>query len=281
MSKTYYCTLDELLVACMARTIKDHDVVFNGVAVALPFTAILLAKNTHAPNSVFLGGLLAGVDPQPPFLPPTSGDSVMIQGAVTVLPLHEVFDLAQKGSLDRIFFSGGQIDRYGNLNNTLVGSPEKIKVKLPGGAGASNLSCFAGNFTVWTTRHRINSSGPSKTYTLTDSVDFITTAGHLTPSGPRKEAGIMGGGPDWLITDLGVFDFTGEGQLRLKTLHPGVTLEDVLENTGFRPAVADSLEETSLPTIEEIEIIRRIDPLNVRKREFSPSQLERRYTVRG
>lgn len=279
MRDVTYCTIDELMAVCLARTIKDHDVVFNGVAVALPFTAIMLAKKAHAPNAVFLGGLPAGVDPQPPFLPPTSADAVMLEGAVTILPLHEIFDLAQKGKLDRIFFGGAQIDRYGNLNNTLIGSKEKIKVKLPGGAGASNLSCFAKHFTVWTSRHQVASTDSRKNYTLVEKVDFITTAGHVTPSGNRQELGLRGGGPDWVITDLGVFDFTPSGELRLKTLHPGVTLADVVDNTAFRPVVAASLGETPLPAREEIELIRRLDPLNVRKREFSSSQLERRYPI--
>ncbi|QGP91629.1 3-oxoadipate CoA-transferase subunit B [Neomoorella glycerini] len=281
MTDVTYCTIDELMAVCLARTIKDHDVVFNGVAVALPFTAIMLAKHTHARNCVFLGGLPAGVDPQPPFLPPTSADAVMLHGAVTILPLHEIFDLAQKGKLDRIFFGGAQIDKYGNLNNTLIGSKEKIKVKLPGGAGASNLSCFAKNFTVWTSRHQVKPADSRKNYTLVEKVDFITTMGHVTPSGTRKEMGLRGGGPDWVITDLGVFDFTASGELRLKTLHPGVTMEELLDNTSFRPVMAEPLGETPLPTREEIELIRRLDPLNVRKREFSASQLERRYPVKN
>lgn len=278
MSSNYY-TIDELMAVCMAKTIKDRQVVFNGVAVALPFTAILLAKKTHAPNSVFWGGLPGGINPQPPFLVPTSGDSVMLENATVKCDLHEVFDMAQKGKLDRIFFGGGQIDQYGNLNNTLIGSLEKIKVKLPGGAGAATLACFAKNFTIWCPRHRAVETKRGKQYTLVSQNDFVTTFGHRTKEGvTRKDMGLMGGGPDCLVTNLGVFDFEPkEFKMRLKSYHPGVTIEEIQENTGFELVIDENCTETPKPTKEEIEIIRKIDPLEVRKREFSAQELETKF----
>jgi len=278
MNASYY-TIDELMAVCMARTIKDHQVVFNGVAVALPFTAILLAKKTHAPNSVFWGGLPGGINPQPPFLVPTSGDSVMLENATVKCDLHEVFDMAQKGKLDRIFFGGGQIDQYGNLNNTLIGSAENIKVKLPGGAGASTLACFAKNFTIWCPRHRAQETKKGKQYTLVPQNDFVTTFGHRTRDGiTRKEMGLMGGGPDCLVTNLGVFDFEPqEYKLRLKNYHPGVSIEEIQDNTGFELVIDEKCSETPKPTKEEIQIIRMIDPLEVRKREFAAQELERKF----
>ncbi|MEL7567371.1 MAG: CoA-transferase [Dehalobacterium sp.] len=278
MSANYY-TIDELMAVCMAKTIKDHQVVFNGVAVALPFTSIMLAKKTHAPNSVFWGGLPGGINPQPPFLVPTSGDSVMLENATVKCDLHEVFDMAQKGKLDRIFFGGGQIDQYGNLNNTMIGSPENIKVKLPGGAGASTLACFAKNFTVWCPRHRAVTTKKGKQYTLVAQNDFVTTFGHRTRDGvTRKEMGLKGGGPDCLVTNLGVFDFEpNEYKLRLKSYHPDVTIEEIQENTGFELVIDENCSETPRPTKEQIEIIRIIDPMEVRKREFAAQELERRF----
>lgn len=278
MSANYY-TIDELMAVCMAKTIKDHQVVFNGVAVALPFTAILLAKKTHAPNSTFWGGLPGGINPQPPFLVPTSGDSVMLENATVKCDLHEVFDMAQKGKLDRIFFGGGQIDQYGNLNNTLIGSLENLKVKLPGAAGASTLACFARNFTVWCPRHRAVTTKKGKQYTLVKQNDFVTTFGHRTKEGvTRKEMGLMGGGPDCLVTNLGVFDFEPEEyKLRLKSYHPGVTVDEIQENTGFELVIDENCSETPKPSKEEIEIIRMIDPLEVRKREFAVQELETKF----
>jgi len=277
MTANYY-TIDELMAVCMSKTIKDRQVVFNGVAVALPFTAMRLAKKTHAPNCIFWAGLAGGINPEPPFLVPTSGDSVMMESAVVKCPKHEVFDMAQKGKLDRIFFGGGQIDQYGNLNNTLIGSPEKIKVKLPGGAGASTLACFAKNFTIWCPRHRAVETKKGKQYTLVPQNDFVTTFGHRTREGvTRKEMGLMGGGPDCLVTNLGVFDFEpNEFKLRLKSYHPGVTIEEIQENTGFELVIDENCSETPKPTKEEIQLIRMIDPLEVRKREFAVRELEKK-----
>ncbi len=278
-SKIEYYTIDELMAVCMARTIKDGDTIFNGVAVPLPFTAIMLAFRTHAPNSVFWSGLLAGLNPDPPFLPPTSGDSVMLHGANPVLHLHQIFDLAMRGELDRIFFSGAQIDKFGNLNNTLIGSRDNIKIKLPGGAGSSHIGCFAKNFTIWSVRHeaRVGSRG-QKVFTFVDKVDFVTTVGSRTEVMTRDDMNLMGGGPDRVITNLGTLDFDPETKvMRLRTVHPGVTVEDILENTEFEPVISDPVVETLPPTKEEVAIIRMVDPLETRKAGFSAKALEKKY----
>jgi glutaconate CoA-transferase subunit B len=274
-----YYTVDELMATCMARTIKEGNTVYNAVAVPLPFTAIMLASKTHAPNSIFWGGLLAGVNPRPPVLPQTSGDSVMLYHANPVLHAHHIYDLAMQGELDRIFFSGAQIDKYGNLNNSLVGSPDKIRIKLPGGAGASHLGCFARNYTIWSIRHEAKLSGKGKKiFTFVDKVDFVTTVGHKTPDGTREELGLGGGGPDLVVTNLGTFDFEPETHLmRLKTMHPGLTREETMESTGFEPVLSDSIAETPRPTREEVEIIRKIDPMETRKLGFSPKTLSKRF----
>ncbi|MBW1705067.1 MAG: hypothetical protein JRJ86_07845 [Deltaproteobacteria bacterium] len=277
--KVEFYTIDELMAWCMAQTIKDGDTVFNGVAVPLPFTAIMLACQTHAPNIVFWGGLLAGLNPKPQFLPKSSGDSVMLTNANPVLHLHQIFDLAMRGELDRIFFSGAQIDKYGNLNNSLIGCLEDIRIKLPGGAGASHIGCFANNYTVWSVRHEatVNKKG-NKIFTFVDKVDFVTTVGHKTPEGSRKELGIKGGGPDWLITNLGVFDFDPQTlMMRVKSIHPGFTLQNIQDNTEFEVAVRDDVQVTPGPTLEEVEIIRKIDPMESRKEGFSPQALKKKF----
>lgn len=281
MEKITYYTIDELMAVCLARTIKDRDTVFNGVAVPLPFTAIMLARRTHAPNSVFWGGLLAGLSPEPCFLPPTSGDSVMLHGADPVLHLSQIFDLVMRGELNRVFFSGAQIDKYGNLNNSLIGSIEKIRVKLPGGAGGSHVGSFARNFTVWSVRHDARTTGKGqRVYSLVDKVDFVTTMGHRTEAGTRQELGVRGGGPDVVVTNLCVFDFEDTTKLmRIKSLHPGITIQDVLENTGFEPVVPEKIAETPPPLEEEVRIIREVDPLETRKKGFAPEALEKRYDL--
>jgi len=277
--KIEYFTIDELMASCMAQTIKDGDTVFNGVAVPLPFTAIMLACRTHAPNSIFWGGLLAGLNPKPPFLPKTSGDSVMLANANPILHLHQIFDLAMRGELVRIFFSGAQIDKYGNLNNNLIGSLDKIRIKLPGGAGSSHIGCFVKNYTIWSVRHEatVNSKG-NKIYTFVDKVDFITTVGQKTPEGTRKELGLKGGGPDCLVTNMGVFDFDPQThRMRVKSIHPGFTLEDIQTNTDFELLVSDNFGVTPSPTREEVEIIRKIDPMESRKDGFSQQALAKRF----
>lgn len=274
-----YYTIDELMALCMARTIKDGDTVFNGVAVPLPFTAIMLARKTHASDSVFLGGLLAALNPQPPFLPQTSGDSVMLEGAGTVMHLHNIFDMAMRGELDRIFFSGAQIDQYGNSNNTMIGKIGQIRVKLPGCAGSSHIACFARKYTIWSISHeaKIGRNG-QKNYSLVDQVDFVTTLGQKTSEGTREQLGVKGGGPDAVITELGTFDFDPQTHvMRIKSLHPGVTLEQIQENTGFDMVQPDNIVETPAPTREEVAIIRELDPLDSRKRGFSDKALAGRY----
>ena len=275
-----FYTVDELMAACMARTIRNGSTVFNGVAVPLPFAAIMLARKTHAPDCIFWSGLLAGLNPDPCFLPPTSGDSAILVGADPVLHLSQIFELAMRGELDRIFFSGAQIDRYGNLNNTLIGSMSKIRVKLPGGAGASHLGTFAKNFTVWSVRHEATTSSKGqRIYSFVEKVDFVTTMGHRNSAGTRKGLGLKGGGPDVVVTNLCVFDFDDSGCMRIKSLHPGVTLQDVLDNTGFEPAIPATLEQTSPPSEEDIRIIREVDPLGTRKGGFSEKSLQKRFDL--
>lgn len=277
---TYY-TIDELMAVCLARPIKDGDTVFNGIAVPLPFTAIMLARKTHAPNSVFWGGLLAGLNPEPPFLPPTSGDSVMLVGADPVLHLSQIFDLVMRGELNRVFFGGAQIDKYGNLNNSLIGSHEKIHIKLPGGGGGSHVGAFARNFAIWSVRHEARTlSTGQRIYNFVDRVDFVTTMGHRTEAGTRQELGIKGAGPDIVVTNLCVFDFDETTKLmRLKSLHPAVTVRDVLENTGFGPVIPQKVEATPPPSEEEIRIIRELDPLETRKKGFSSDVLKKQYDL--
>ena len=279
--KIKYYTIDELMSVCLARTIRDGDTVFNGVAVPLPFTAIMLARKTHAPNSVFWGGLLAGLNPEPCFLPLTSGDSVMLGEADPVLHLSQIFDLVMRGELNRIFFSGAQIDKYGNLNNTMIGSLEKIRVRLPGGAGGSYVGSFVRNFTIWSVRHKARTTSKGKRiYNFMDKVDFVTTMGLRTDSGDRQELGIRGGGPDAVVTNLCVFDFDEVTKImRLKSLHPGITLQDVLDNTGFEPVIPEKVEETLPPREEAIRIIRELDPLDTRKKGFSSDALKKRYDL--
>ena len=144
------------------------------------------------------------INPDPPFIPPTSNDASLRRGAAYSMRFEEFFDAAVRGDVDRMFLSGGQIDGYGNTNVTAIGTGAgqggRPKVKLGGGGGGCNLSATIGHLTVWTTRHR---SGR----TLVADCDFVTDMGHRTRLGTRAELGFTGGGPQWLVTELGVFDY--------------------------------------------------------------------------
>ena len=280
MSRISECTIDELFVKLMANTIKDGEVIFYGGSSPLAMIAVYLAKNTNAPNLVHIGGNPAGLDPKPPFLPPTTHDWTMLAHALGVLPIDYVFDLGSQGKIDRMFLSGAQIDMYGNTNVTTIGGLEKMKVKLPGGGGGAKLSCDIKNGVLWTTRHRVRQSSRGKVYTIVPEVDFVTAVGHKTPSGSREELGLIGNGPEWAITNLGVFDFEEKTRaMRLRYLLPDTTIDDVLENTGFEPAVHSDLKVVELPTSADVEFIRNFDSLEIRKREFPPEELERKFTL--
>jgi len=214
------CSLGEAMIFNLARTISNSTLAFHGFGSPLVQLALHLAKRTHAPDLVLVAGATYGLNPSPPFLPPTSNDWVLDRGAECWLDIEELFDLAASGRLDRMFLSGVQIDRWGNANVTRLGAAALPAVKLPGGGGGCNLSCDVGNFTLWTPAHRSPpGKGGRRTFRLVDRCDFITNLGHRAADGrSRRELGHRGGGPDWLVTELGIFDFDAEGALRLRAI---------------------------------------------------------------
>ncbi|MGD0057035.1 MAG: CoA-transferase [Methanomassiliicoccales archaeon] len=280
MIERFEVGIDELFVVNVARTIKDRTTVFHGVSSPIPMVAMYLAKLTHAKDMVYFGGVSSAVDPNPPFMPPTTNDWVMIQGRTAMVTVDKIFDLAQRGELDRSFFSGAQIDKYGNQNVSMIGTPDKCKIKFPGGAGGCNLSCDCVNYTIWTTRHRAQGKGDKKFFTLVNKCDFVTNVGHVTPYGRREELDLVGNGPDWVVTELGVFDFDEKARsMRLRYLYPDTTVKDVLDNTEFEPVIHQDVRVMDMPAREEVEIIRRIDPLGVRKFEYPKRELTRRFKI--
>jgi len=265
-------TFDEWFVVALARTIQDREVVFHGFGSPCAQVAMHVARRTHAPNMLLIEGAMYAVNPDPPFIPPTSNDASLKRGAAYSMRFEEFFDAACRGDVDRMFLSGGQIDRYGNTNVTAVGPLEKPKVKLGGGGGGCNISATIGSLTLWTTRHR---SGR----TLVESCDFITDIGHVTPAGDREVLGYTGGGPQWLVSELGIFDYDESGIMRLRQLWPDVTVDDVLAATGFGLVVADDVGSVDPPTSEELRAVREVDPLGVRRSEFDPAELDRSFSV--
>jgi glutaconate CoA-transferase, subunit B len=262
-------TIDEWLCVALARTIRDGEIVFHGFGSPCAQVAMYVAKRTHAPHMVLVEGSTYALDPDPVFIPPTSNDESLLNGAAHILRFEELFDLGARGELDRMFLSGGQIDAYGNTNVTAVGGLPRPKVKLGGGGGGCNLSATVRELTLWSTRHR---SGR----TLVERCDFVTDLGHRTPLGTREELGMPGDGPSSLITELGILDFP-DGRARLRAVFPDVTLDDVLAATGFALDVADEVATVPPPTADELAVVRSVDRLGVRRGEFDARELERRF----
>jgi glutaconate CoA-transferase subunit B len=264
-------SIDEWFVVTLARTIRDREVVFHGFGSPCAQVAMHLARRTHARDMLLVEGATYAVNPDPPFIPPTGNDWSLQQGAAYRMRFEEFFDAAVRGDVDRMFLSGVQLDPYGNTNVTAVGPLERPKVKLGGGGGGCNLAATIGHLTLWTTRHR---SGRA----LVPRCDFITDMGHRTPEGTRAELGFTGGGPEWLVTELGVFDFDEDGHARLRQLFPDVSLQDVEAATAFPLRVAPDLRPVAAPSAAELAAVRAIDPLGVRRSEFSPDELRRSFT---
>jgi glutaconate CoA-transferase subunit B len=262
-------TIDEWFVIALARTIRPRETVFHGFGSPCAQVAMHVARRTHAPDMTLVEGAMYAVNPDPPFIPPTSNDASLSRGAAYSMRFEEFFDAAIRGDVDRMFLSGGQIDGFGNTNVTAIGPAGRPKVKLGGGGGGCNLSATIGALTLWTTRHR---SGR----TLVESCDFITDIGHRTQLGGRVELGFTGGGPQWLVTELGVFDFR-DGRARLVQIFPDVGVADIRTATGFPLEVAGDLRTVSPPSTAELATVRSVDPLKVRTSEFSRRELDRAF----
>ena len=260
-------TLDEWFVVLLARTIRPAETVFHGFGSPCAQVAMHVARRTHAPDMVLVEGAMYAIDPDPPFIPPTSNDASLRRGAAYSMRFEEFFDAAVRGDVDRMFLSGGQIDGYGNTNVTAIGPADRPKAKLGGGGGGCNLAATIRHLSLWTTRHR---SGR----TLVEACDFITDMGHRTPQGTRAELGYTGEGPQWLVTELGVFDFPA-GRARLRQIFPDVSLDEIGRATGFTLDVAGDLRTAAPPSLAELAVVRSVDSLGVRKSEFSPRELTR------
>lgn len=264
-------SIDEWFVVALARTIRDREVVFHGFGSPCAQVAMHVARRCSARDILLVEGATYAVNPDPPFIPPTGNEESLQQGAAYRMRFEEFFDAALRGDVDRMFLSGGQIDGYGSTNVTAIGPMDKPKIKLGGGGGGCNLSATIKQLTLWTTRHR---SGR----TLVADCDFVTDLGHRTREGTRAELGFTGGGPQWLVTELGVFDYDADGHARLCRVFPDVDLDTVRAATGFELRVAGDLRPVDPPSAAEIAAVRSIDPLGVRRSEFAPEELRRSFT---
>lgn len=243
-------TSSELLTINAARLLRDGDVVFVGVG--LPNLACNLARNTHAPNLVMIyeAGVIGA---QPSRLPLSIGDPTLVSGALSVCSMYEIFSLyLQRGNVDVGFLGGAQIDRFCNINATVVGDYSHPKVRLPGSGGSMEIAAWANRCYIIT---------PHQKRRFPEVVDFRTSAGFLGGRPEREAAKLRGAGPQAVVTDLGIMEPDENGELTLVALHPGKTVDQVRENTGWEVKVAPNLQETEAPTEEELTILRvELDP---------------------
>jgi glutaconate CoA-transferase, subunit B len=243
----------ELMTVNSARLLRDGDVVFVGVG--LPNLACNLARRTHAPDllMIYEAGVIGA---RPARLPLSIGDPTLVSGAASVCSMYDIFTLyLQRGNVDVGFLGGAQIDRFGNINATVIGDYEHPKVRLPGSGGSMEIAAWANRCYIMT---------PHQKRRFPEKVDFCTSAGFLNGKGQRAASGVRGGGPQAVVTDLGILEPDENGELVLAALHPGITVEQVQNNTGWNLKVASSLRITEPPTDEELFILRNeLDPQGI------------------
>lgn len=242
----------ELMICAASRALEDGKTVVVGTGI--PCAVAMLAQRTHAPNLVVMFEA-GGVAPILPTMPISVGDSRTFYRGLMATSMAEIMQFCQRGLVDYTFLGGAQIDCYGNLNSTLIGgSYEKPKVRLPGSGGACDLASFCWR-TLVVTKH-----DPRR---FAAKLDFLTTPGYLTGPGAREAAGLPAGtGPYRVITDLAVLGYHPENlRMQVLSLHPGVKLEQVQDNTGFKLEVAKTLGTTDEPTPGELDVLRsEVDP---------------------
>ena len=253
MSDTYNSM--ELMITIAARTLEDGAVVVVGTGV--PCAAAMLAQLTKSPNLTILFEA-GGIAPQLPTMPISVGDSRTTYKGLKATSMAEIMELCQAGIVDYCFLGGAQIDKYGNLNSTMIGDDySKPKTRFPGSGGANDLASLTWRTMVVT---------PQNKQRFAAKVDFITTPGYLEGGTSREEAGLpKGSGPYKVITDIGVYGYHEETkEMMLLSLHPGKTIEDVKENAEFEVLIPDNFETTMKPTDEELTILReKVDPSRV------------------
>ena len=193
---------------------------------------------------------------QPARLPLSIGDPTLVSGAAAVCSMYEVFAFyLQNGKIDVGFLGGAQIDRFGNVNATVIGPYARPKVRLPGSGGSAEIAAWAKR-TYFITPHQARR--------FPEKCDFVTGAGFLSGRAERAATGVRGGGPHAVVTDLGILTPDETGELTLTQLHPGATAEQAVKNTGWPLKVAGDLHTTEPPTEEDLRLLREeLDPTGI------------------
>ena len=240
----------ELLAAVASRVLEDGKSVFVGTG--LPMIAAMLAQRTHAPKLliIFEAG---GIGPRVPVLPISVGDSRTFYRAAAASSMHDVMSACQAGHIDYGFLGAAMIDVYGNINTTVIGDYDHPQARLPGSGGANDIGSLCWR-TIVVMRQEKRRFQPK--------VDFITTPGYLDGPGAREKAGLPANtGPHRVITQLGVYGFEDTSRrIQLLAIHPGISLEQIRENSNCEILTPQHLDVTEPPTPEQRRLLREIDP---------------------
>ena len=244
-------TKEELMVVAGAREILDDDVVFVGMR--LPLLAFQLAKDTHAPHAIgiFENGILRDRPAGDALY--TMGDAPNTEGAIWTTSMMDIMALLQDGKVSLGFIGGAEVDRFGNLNTTYIREKERTQIRLPGSGGGSDIASLSKRFVIIMKHEKRR---------FVENVSYITSPGFGDGKGWRERNGLRGGGPCAVITTKGILRFDSETkEMILNAIHPGITVEDVFENTGWNLRCAPKVEKMKPPTRSELRIVRKYDPL--------------------
>ena len=243
-------TLSQLMVTAAAREIADGEVVFVGMR--LPLLGFLLAKSTHASNALGiyeLGIIRESLTPEAIL---TMGDLPNLYRAQWLADTADMMGLLQQGRVNVSFIGGAQVDRFGNLNTSYIGGVQNVETRLPGSGGACDLASLA-------QRHIIIMIHEKRRFV--PRVDYITSPGFGNGADWRRKVGLPRGGPATVITTMGILGFDLKSkEMKLISVHPGVTVDAVRANTGWPLQVAGDLTQTPEPTEDELSMLHRFDP---------------------
>lgn len=225
----------------MARLLRDGEVVFHGVNSILPMVAVALARRLHAPGLTAIN-IAGGIDPTPRHLPRSTTDAELLRGSAAVLSNEDFYDLCMRGGVDTVFLGAAQIDGQGRTNVSRIGDGPTPRVRLPGGGGAAVIMPTAGRV--------ILSRGEHSRRSFVDRLDFITAAGNV----------------DRVVTPRCLFRRV-DGHLRVESVHPSSSAEDVVANTGFSLTAHGAWSITPAPSTEELRVLGEVDPRGLRRIE--------------
>ena len=249
-------TPEELRTITLSRMLDDHRVVFAGVGA--PLVASALAFRLHAPHlTVVLEGGIIGVTFLDGCLPVSTNEMRAAFGAPMLTDITDVFLYAQAGFFDYGVLGAGQVDRYGNINSSIIGDHDRPSVRLPGSGGANDIASLCNKLLIVTSH---------ESRRFVEKVDFITSPGWLAGGTARSDAGLRQGGPAAVVTELAVFDFHPVSkEMRLSALQQGVTVEEVRSRTGFELTTVDDIEQVPPPTSAELHTLRRLTGVGATK----------------